>query len=383
MASCNVAAAASAAAAVVKEVTPSTSSEKTIDGSHVPRLTPPVNLLRQLKEIQPWANDEYVLQKAREKFGMFTATRLNGVARLQGCNDEDFVWVNQSFGVLVCLKHMVVHRCGETWQRLRCWLDLGDDGSSLYCRRIRIGGSNEPSWCCAFSRKRLPDSDTLQMTVSPVQNLSDLAAMVYGTGMQSRNEIAHSSVLIGGTMGRQKHSFDDNSCLGMKRHNLLKQCIDAMVKGLVDPDKRAKYNNIIKRRVGNFQSLHNKQFTPGVQLLLRSRLLDLCTHLLRELKVDNKDMNSLVFFALVMILDGPQLGPDIVAPRLCLRWLVPLPVETLFEAAFGLCLSQYSKTVTKIQRVTGNPRFAHDAGWCLASRGPATKCVESKSSPFS
>ena len=64
------------------------------------------------------------------------------------------------------------------------------------------------------------------------------------------------------------------------------------------------------------------------------------------MKVDKKKMNSLVFFALGITVQGRQLGPDIVPPRLLVRILAPLPIETLFERAFGLPLSQYSKMAT-------------------------------------
>lgn len=376
----NANAAAGAAAASTAVVAQSTWIEATVDMGHALRPSPPVSVLQEIKKHQQWANDEYVLRMARQKYGDFTSTIATGSARSGQCRAEDFDCVYEPLGVFACLRHMVVHRCGESWQQVKGWIDLPDGASSLLCRKILVGGSKEANWCCAFSRKLLPDAAALSMTTSPVKTLSDLGAVVYGKGR--RDDDPYRGGLIGGTLrrsGSQKRSYDDafHSCT--KRHDLLKQTIDAMVKALVDPQKRAEYNDMIRQRAGKCEPLHLKKFAPSVQLLLRSRLLALCGRLLQEsdMKVDKKDMNSLVFFALNITVEGPRLGSDVIAPRLPVRWLRPLPIETIFERAFGLPLSQYSKMATRIQRLTGDSRFAQDAGWCVSPDEGDTKYVSS------
>ena len=184
-----------------KEVTPST----WIDRSHILRPSPPVNLLSQLKEYKRWTSDEFVLQRAREREGIFTSPGTNSTAQLQQCLANDFIAVNESLGIFACLKQMVVHCCGEPWHRLRGWLELEDD-ASLQCRPIRIGGSNEPGWCCTLSRKHLPNSDALWWTTQNVQTSSDLAIMVYGTGGQREDKNSHSRTLVGGTIETRKRN---------------------------------------------------------------------------------------------------------------------------------------------------------------------------------
>lgn len=363
------------AAAAAAGVTESSWIETTIDIGHTLRTLPPVNLLRQVREHKRWAGDEYVLRVARQKFGVFTSTTPTGAARLEECLPEEFVCVHEPLGVMACLKHMVVHRCGESWQQVRGWIDLGD-GASLQCRQIAVGGSNELDWCCAFSRKRLHDADALQMTASKVETLSDLASMVYGTGMQPKERVGYKHKLIGGTTGhpgRRKRSCDDAFHFGERRNDLLRQTIDAVVRALIDPEKRTRYNKVIRERGSKGKLLQLKQFTPGIQLLLQNRLMELCRRLLQELKMEDKDFTSLVFFALNIVIAGPQLGPDVVVPRLPVSQLTPLPIETLFEQAFGLMLFQYSKMATKIQRVTGNLRFAQTMGWCTESTATSFK----------
>ena len=361
---------ATATAATSTGMTQSSWIEATVDMSQAMRPSPPVNLLQQVKNHRDWVSDEYVLRMARQKFGVFTSTHVTGAARSEQCLAKDFVCVHEPLGVFACLKHMVVHRCNESWQQVKRWIDLPDGESSLQCRKIMVGASNEVSWCCAVSRKLLPDTTALQMTISSVTTLNDLGAVVYGKGQREDN--AYSGRLIGGSVrrsGSQKRSFDDAFDLYTKRHDLLKQTINAVITALIDTQKRANYNNLIRQRAGRCEPLHLKEFVPGIQLLLRSRLLTLCERLVQELdvKVDKKEMNSLVFFALGITVQGRQLGPDIVAPRLPARNLAPLPIETLFERAFGLPLSQYSKMATRIQRLTGDPRFAHKLGWCASA----------------
>ena len=364
-----------AAAAAAAGVTQSSWMEETIDIGHTIRTLPPVNLFQQVREHEQWASDEYVLRVARQKFGVFTSTTPTGAAYLEQCLPEEFVCVHEPLGVMACLKHMVVHRCGESWQRVRRWIDLCDE-ASLQCRRIVVGGSNELDWCCAFSRKRLHDADVLKMTSSKVETLNDLAVMVYGTGVQPRERVGYKHVLIGGTMGqsgKRKRCFDDAFHFGEKRYDLLRQTIHAVVRALIDPEKRTRYNKVIRERGSKGKLLQLQNFTPGIQLLLQNRLMELCQRLLPELKMENKDFTSLVFFALNIVIDGPQLGPDVVVPRLPVSQLAPLPIETLFEQAFGLMLFQYSKMATKIQRVTGNPRFAQSMGWCTESTATSFK----------
>ena len=381
---------AGAATAAGRVVADAMWTKDTIDVGHALRVTPPVNLLRQVKEHRNWEDDDFVLRVARRNHGVFTSTSTAATGQLHKCEPEDFVYVYEPLGVLACLKHMVVHRCGESWQRLRQWINLPNNASSLQCRRIRLGKSNEPSWCCAFSRKRLPDADALEMNVSSIHSSADLAAMVYGTGMQSKRQETNAPALVGGTLkrsGSQKRCFDDAFHTGVKRHTLLKQTISVMVKALVDPQKRAKYNGIIQERGGRGKLLNLQELTPGIQLVLRHRLIDLCERLLEELKKEKIDMNSLVFFALRVTAEGPQFGKDAIASPLPVRRLRPLPMETMFEEAFGLSLRNYSKTATKITRVIGDTRFARQMGWCVAlgeKSEAATRCRESKSdSPLS
>ena len=360
---------ATATAAKSTGMTQSSWIEATVDMSQAMRPSPPVNLLQQIKNHRDWVSDEYVLRMARQKFGVFTSTLVTGAAGSERCLAKDFVCVHEPLGVFACLKHMVVHRCNESWQQVKRWIDLPDGESSLRCHKIMVGASNEVNWCCAVSRKLLPDTAALQMTISSVTTLNDLGAVVYGN--RQREDNAYSGRLIGGSVrrsGSQKRSFDDAFDLYTKRHDLLKQTINVTITALIDPRKREKYNNLIRQRAGRCEPLHLKEFAPGVQLLLRSRLLTLCKRLDQELdvKVDKKEMNSLVFFALGITVQGRQLGPDIIAPRLPVRHLAPLPIETLFEQAFGLPLSQYSKMTTRIQRLTGDPRFAHKLGWCAS-----------------
>ena len=360
---------ATATTATSMGMTQSSWIEATVDMSQAMRPSPPVNLLQQIKNHRDWVSDEYVLRMARQKFGVFTSTLVTGAAGSKRCLAKDFVCVHEPLGVFACLEHRVVHRCNKSWQQVKRWIDLPDGESSLRCHKIMVGASNEVNWCCAVSRKLLPDTAALQMTISSVTTLNDLGAVVYGN--RQREDNAYSGRLIGGSVrrsGSQKRSFDDAFDLYTKRHDLLKQTINAMITALIDPRKREKYNNLIRQRAGRCEPLHLKEFAPGVQLLLRSRLLTLCERLDQELdvKVDKKEMNSLVFFALGITVHGRQLGPDIIAPRLPVRHLAPLPIETLFEQAFGLPLSQYSKMTTRIQRLTGDPRFAHKLGWCAS-----------------
>lgn len=366
--------------------TAATQTETTLAMGHALRPSPPVNLLVPIKRHRSWASDEFVLRVARRKWNVFTSTSTATVGgQLHQCQPEDFVLVHEPLGVFACLKHMVVHRCGESWQQVRQWIDLPNNASSLQCRRIRVGGRSEPNWCCAISRQRLPNADALEMNASSIHSLNDLAMMVYGTDTYTKGKDSISNnVPIGGSFkgsDSHKRSLQDTFHLGIKRHALLKQTIDTMVDALVDPRKRIKYNHIVqKQRQGGgsgsasrIEPLQLEPWTPGIQVLLRHRLHHLCTRLLENMNDGEKiDLNSLVFFALRITVEGPQCGREIVAPRLPVRWLSPLPVETLFEMAFGIHLSNYSKASTRIQRITGDPRFARQMGWS-SSNGETMK----------
>ena len=347
-----------------------------MDRSHILRPSPPVNLLSQLKEYKKWASNDFVLQRAREREGMFTSPGASITAQLQQCLAEDFIAVNESLGVFACLKHMVVHRCGELWHRLKGWLNLEDD-ASLQCRPICIGGSNEPGWCCTFSRKHLPNSDALRWTMQNVQTSSDLAIMVYGTGRQREDKNSHSRTLVGGTMETRKRNFDDAFSSGVMKHGLLRKAIMTMVKALVDENNRRRYNDIIQKRSGRPNELLQVSFfTLGVQLLLQKRLVDLCEYLLKQ--VDTKDIDALIFYALKITVEGSKSGPNVIFSRLPIKGLIPLPLETVFEEAFGICLGQYSKTVMKISRVTGDESFAQNMCYVCSSCISSDKWSTSK-----
>ena len=130
---------ATATAATSKGMTQSSWIEATVDMSQAMRPSPPVNLLQQVKNHRDWVSDEYVLRMARQKFGVFTSTLVTGAARSEQCLAKDFVCVQEPLGVFACLKHMVVHRCNESWQQLKKWIDLPDGESSLRCYKIMVG----------------------------------------------------------------------------------------------------------------------------------------------------------------------------------------------------------------------------------------------------
>lgn len=343
------------------------------------RPSPPVYMLSQVKEHRQWACDHFVLCVARKKYGVFTSTSFVTVGNLHQCQPEDFVYVHESLGVLACLRHMVVHRCGASWRQVRNWVDLPNNGSSMRCRRILVGGRSETNWCCAFSRQRLPEADALEMTMTPVENSLDLAVKVYGSKVGADQQQRKVHVSAGGRATAQKRSFEDTFHLGVKRSALLKQTIDAMVEALETPSKRAKYNSIVRQRSGKCEILGMETPTPGIRFLLRVRLLRLCQRLLEELKGDKIDMNSLVFIALRVIVEGPQFGEDVIAPRLPVRALNPLPVETVLKMAFDIPIRNYSKTSKRIRLIIGNPQFTRHMGWC-SKLEKDVKCRESRSS---
>lgn len=332
--------------------------------SHILRPTPPVYMLTLMKEHRKWACDAFVLRMARQKYGVFTSMSFAAADDTQQCRPEDFVFVYEPLGVLACLSHMVVHRCGYSWRKISRWIDLPNNGSSLRCRRTLVGGRSETNWCCAFSRQRLPDADVLAMTITPpVKNLHDLAEQVYGSKAFKDQHGSKGHVPVGGSLNGHKRRFEDAFHLGVKRSALLTQTIDEMVQALTCPTRRIKYNTIIQQRSGQCQLLKLEPLSLGAQFLLRARLVKLCERLLEQLKGDKVDMNSLVFIALRITVEGPQLGEDVIVPRLPVQGLAPLPLETTFTMAFGVPFCNYSKTAKRIQLIIGDPRLTRYMGW--------------------
>ena len=369
-------------AATKRKVADTTWIDDTLVWSHALRPFPPVYMKSVIAEHRPWACDEFVLRLARQKHGIFTSTSFDVVGSLHQCRPEDFLYVHEPLGVMACLIHMVVHRCGGSWRQVASWIDLPNNGSSLHCRRIFVGSRNEPNWCCAYSQKRLSEADDLDLTSTPINDLYDLASKVYGVKGSLGQQGANVRLSVGCTFRTRKRGFDDAFHFGVKKSALLKQVIDTMVDALVNPSKRARYNAIVQQQSGKRKSfLRLDPSTPGIQFILWVRLLQLCERLLEELRGCKVDLNSLVFIALHVTIEGPQSGKFVAVPRLPVRILRPLPIETVFTKAFGISLRQYSKTFKSIQLIISNPRFTRQMGWCVESNEntSVTKCLESKS----
>lgn len=350
--------------------------------SHALRPFPPVYMSPVIEEYRPWACDDFVLCLARKKHGVFTSMSFDVVGSLHRCRPEDFLYVHEPLGVMACLIHMVVHRCGGAWKQVASWIDLPNNGSSLHCRPILVGSKSEPNWCCAFSRKRLSEADDLDLTTTPINDLYDLAGKVYGAKGSLEQKGGNAHLSVGCTFRARKRGFDDAFHSGIKKSTSLKQVIDTMVDALVNPSKRTRYNAIIEQQSGQRKSfLKLEPSTPGIQFILRVRLLELCERLLEELKGCKVDLNSLVFIALRVTIEGPKSGKFVAVPRFPVRIFKPLPIETVFTTAFDIPLRQYSKTFKRIQLVIGNPRFTRQMGWCVESNKMAsvTRCLESKS----
>ena len=161
------------------------------------------------------------------------------------------------------------------------------------------------------------------------------------------------------------------------KHSLLRKAIMTMVKALIDEKNRRHYNDIVRKRSGQpNELLQVSSFTLGVQLLLQKRLVDLCEYLLKQ--VDTKDTDALIFYALKIIIEGSKSGPNVVFSRLPVKGLIPLPLDTIFEEAFGICLGQYSKTVMRISRVTGDESFAQNMCYNCSPCVSSDKCLTSK-----
>lgn len=369
-------------AATKRGVADTTWIEDALVLSHALRPFPPVYMKPVIEEHRPWACDEFVLRLARRKHGVFTSTSFDVVGGLHQCRPEDFLYVHEPLGVMACLTHMVVHRCGGSWRQVASWIDLPNNGSSLHCRRILVGSRNEPNWCCAYSQKRLSDADDIDLTTTPINDLYDLAGKVYGAKGSLGQQGGNVHLSVGCTYRTRKRAFDDAFHFGIKKCALLKQVVDTMVDALVNPSKRARYNAIVKQQSGKRKSfLKLEPSTPGIQFILRVRLLELCERLLQELRGCKVDLNSLVFIALRVTIEGPQAGKFVAVPRLPVRILKPLPIETVFTTAFDISLRHYSKTFKRIQLIISNPQFTRQMGWCVESNETAsvTKCLESKS----
>ena len=350
--------------------------------SHAMRPSPPVYMMPEIKKHSEWACDDFVLRLAREKHGVFTSTAFAVAGSTHQCQAEDFDYVHEPLGVMACLKHMVVHQCVASWQQVGQWIDLPNNGSSLHCRRILVGGRNETNWCCAFSRKRLPDADVLDMTSAPVKSLYDLADKVYGSRGSLERQGPGVRTTVGGSLKSRKRTFEEAFHSGIKNSALLREAIDNVVEVLADASKRAKYNEIVGHQSGERKVfLKLEPVTQGLQFVLKVRLMELCERLLEEMKGGKVDLNSLVFIALRVTIEGPQSGNDVAVPRLPVRSLKPLPMETVFTTAFGISPSQYSKTFKRIQLLISDSRFTRHMGWCVESNNgaSATKCRESKS----
>lgn len=350
--------------------------------SHALRPFPPVYMRPIIEKHRPWACDDFVLRQAREKHRVFTSMSFDVAGSLHQCRPEDFLYVHEPLGVMACLIHMVVHRCGGSWRQVAPWIDLPNNGSSLHCRGILVGSRSEPNWCCAYSQKRLSEADDIDLTTTPINDLYDLASKVYGAKGSLGRQGTNVHLSVGCTFRSRKRGFDDAFHFGIKKSALLKQVIDTMVDALVNPSKRARYNAIVEQQSGQRKSyLKLEPSTPGIQFVLRVRLLELCERLLEELRGCKVDLNSLVFIALRVTIEGPQSGKFVAVPRLPVRILKPLPIETIFTTAFDISLRQYSKTFKRIQLIIGNPRFNRQMGWCVESNEIAsvTKCLESKS----